>query len=1297
MADMGRARPGPEDDATDFIARGGEMAERMRAFDWAASPLGPAGAWPQSLKTAVRIMLTSRFAMWMAWGPELTFFCNDAYLPTVGLKRDWVLGARSERVWAEIWPDIGPRIARVLTTGEATWDEALLLFLERRGFPEETYHTFSYSPLADDGETVVGMLCVVSEETERVVGERRLRFLRDLGSRMADVRSADDVWAAVEQSVEAEPRDFPFVLAYAFDGDGARLACRAGLPQSHPAAPERLGPGEDEPWGLDRARAGGARIVDVSARADLPSGPWDRPPALAVVAPLAAQGEARPIGALVAALNPHRPNDAALQGFVELFVARVAAGLAAAGAYEAERRRAETLAELDRAKTAFFSNVSHEFRTPLTLMLGPLEEVLERRDGIGGAALASVETAHRNGLRLLRLVNALLDFSRIEAGRAQARFEATDLAALTAELASSFRSATDSAGLRLLIDCPPADERVFVDRDMWEKIVLNLVSNAFKFTFEGEIEVALKVAEGEARLTVRDTGTGIAAEELPRLFERFHRIEGAKGRSFEGSGIGLALVQELVRLHQGEILVRSEAGRGSTFSVSVPLGSAHLPAQAVAASGPQEAGSASARTRSFVEEAMRWLPDAAAGAGIAAEPGAEKGAEPGAGRVLVADDNADLRGYIARLLAEGGYEVAAVEDGAAALARARSEPFDLLVTDVMMPGMDGPAVLRAIRADAELRSLPVIMLSARAGEEAELEGIGAGADDYLTKPFSARELLARVAANIAMARTRREATAALAESEARFRNMADHAPVMMWVTDPSGACTYLNRAAYAFLGLAAPEGLGRGWLDLIHEDDRPAAERAFADAVARRAEFQSEHRLRRADGAWRWVVAAAAPRLDDPCVEEAGLFRGHVGSLVDITDRKEAEALLERRVAEEVAARAQVEDALRQAQKMEAVGQLTGGIAHDFNNLLTGIGGSLELLQTRLDQGRLSELPRYVAAAQGASKRAAALTHRLLAFSRRQALEPRPTNVNKLVAGMEELIRRTVGPAAEIEVVGSAGLWTTLVDPGQLEGALLNLCINARDAMPDGGRITIETANRWLDGRAARERELPPGQYVSLSVTDTGVGMSPEVAARAFDPFFTTKPIGQGTGLGLSMIYGFTRQSGGQVRIYSEPGHGTTMCLYLPRCDGPEEPADEASAGDAAPRPARGRTVLVVDDEATVRMLVCEALGDLGCDSIEAADGAAGLAALRSDRRIDLLVTDVGLPGGVNGRQVAEEARALRPGIKVLFITGYAENAAIGAARLEPGTRLLNKPFTIDALAARIGDLLEAPPAARSG
>jgi PAS domain S-box-containing protein len=761
---------------------GGEMGARTRAFDWATTPVGPAAEWPQSLTTIVRTMLGSRYAMWLGWGPEFTFFYNDAYAAmTLGPRHPWALGRSAREVWAEIWPDIGPRAESVLRTGRATWDEGLLLILERRGFKEETYHTFSYSPVPDDAGGVGGMLCVVTEDTERAVGERRLRTLRELAARTSGgAKSVGDACRLAAAALAGSARDVPFALLYLLDAGGERvtLAGAAGVDSGAPVAPAAADLAAADPWPFRAVAESGRAVVvsDLAARLGaVPHGPWPEPPQQAVVLPLVRPGQPLPDGFLVAGVSPRRPLDDGYRGFLDLLAGQVATSVASARAYEDERRRAEALAELDRAKTAFFSNVSHEFRTPLTLMLGPLEDLLGRpADRLPPADRELLEVARRNGRRLQRLVTTLLDFSRIEAGRVRATYEPTDLAAFTADLASNFRSACERAGLALTVDCPPLAEPAYVDRAMWEQIVLNLLSNAFKFTLAGGIGVTVRPAGRAVELRVRDTGTGVPADEMPRLFERFHRVENARGRTHEGSGIGLALVQELVKLHGGAIAAESAVGVGTTFTVTLPLGSAHLPADRVASGGTLVATAAGAGP--FVDEALRWLPD-----GGPAEPVADLddratpalGGRPAAGerpRVLVADDNADMRGYVARLLAEP-YAVEAVSDGAAALAAARRRPPDLILSDVMMPRLDGFGLIRELRADPRAAGVPVILLSARAGEESRVEGVRAGADDYLVKPFGARELLARVAAQLQLARLRREAGESLRASEERFRTL----------------------------------------------------------------------------------------------------------------------------------------------------------------------------------------------------------------------------------------------------------------------------------------------------------------------------------------------------------------------------------------------------------------------------------------------------------------------------------------------------------------------------------------------
>ncbi|MEU6389070.1 SpoIIE family protein phosphatase [Streptomyces sp. NPDC046939] len=808
----------------------------LARVDWSATSLGEPENWPQSLRTAVSILLSSKFAMWMAWGPELTFFCNDAYRRnTLGRKYPWALGRPSSEVWAEIWDDIGPRIDTVLTTGEATWDEALLLFLRRSGYAEESYHTFSYSPLRDDTGDVVGMLCVVSEDTERVIGERRMATLRDLGSDPSVVRTEQEMLDFAGEQLNRNVRDLPFTLTYLCQDDGsAALAATSGLPAGHPAARDLLAAGEDGLWPTAAASRGESTTVSLEGPEfeGLPSGAWAEPPVQALVVPLLQQG-GTPYGFLVAGLNRYRPLDEDYRGFVELVAGHVATGIASARSYQAQQRRAEELAELDRAKTTFFSNISHEFRTPLTLIMGPLEELKGELAEAPAHVREELEVIHRNGLRLGKLVNTLLDFSRIEAGRMQALYAPVDLALITGELASVFRSAIDKAGLDFHVDCAPLPEPVYLDRSMWEKIVLNLLSNALKFTFEGSIRVSVHAEGSEAMVRVQDTGIGVAAEEMPRLFERFHRIENARSRSNEGSGIGLALVKELVNLHGGTITADSAEGRGTSFTIRLPFGSAHLPADAIR---PDDGTDTALLTADpFVQEALRWLPDRQADAAplLEEDPADRAATQPttaaqtaAPARILVADDNADMRDYLGRLLRAAGYRVHTVDDGRQALDRIRDDAPDLVVSDVMMPHMDGLTLVGRLRNDPRTASVPVLLLSARAGEEASIEGLQAGADDYLVKPFAAAEFLARVRANVELARLRNH--------HARWRTaLVDSLQEAFFVCDEEGAVIEINTAFTTILGYGTEDlpyrPIHPWWPDATAD---PEAHRQVADAFA---------------------------------------------------------------------------------------------------------------------------------------------------------------------------------------------------------------------------------------------------------------------------------------------------------------------------------------------------------------------------------------------------------------------------------------------------------------------------------
>jgi PAS domain S-box-containing protein len=827
------------------LAGGGQMGAMMRSLDWSRTPVGPVNAWPQALRVALRILLGSGYPMAIAWGPEFTFFYNDGYRPILGRTKHPALGKRTKEIFPEAWDFIGPLFERVLKKGEDTTLVNQIFFLDRKEYLEECYFTFSYSPVPDDRGAVGGVLVTVIETTDQVIEERRLRTLQDLATEVAKLKSEREICEAAARVFTRNPEDLPFTIFYLTrpKKHSARLMATSGIAPDAPISPAAL-PIDDTVWPLERAiKSGSTQVVTFAeGQTSAPPSGWGEVPKHGVVVPIALPGRSEPAGFFITGVNPRKELDRPYRAFLDRIASTLSAEIANVRTLEAERERAEDLAELDRAKTAFFSNVSHEFRTPLTLMLGPLEDLIAGKEPTS-ADHDQLALIHRNGLRLLKLVNTLLDFSRLEAGKMQAVYQATDLAVLTAELASNFESAIDRARLRLSVDCPPLPEQVYVDRDMWEKIVLNLVSNALKFTLEGEIAVQLKPSGEHVELSVRDTGTGIPVEEIPHIFERFHRVQNAQARTNEGTGIGLALVRELVKLHGGSIEVESVAGRGTTFTVSIPLGAAHLPANRIGAARAQVSTAVGAQA--FVAEALRWLPaDNPPVPSAATSQRESSSVEPSRSqvgnalpraRILLADDNADMREYVRRLLREQ-YEVMAVSDGQAALTLAREQPPELILADVMMPRLDGSGLLREIRTDPALKGTPVILLSARAGEESRIEGLESGADDYLVKPFSARELLARVASHITIARMRREAVElerklrAEADLErTRLRELFMQAPAAICLlTGPEHRYTFVNleylkvtgrQRAEDFLGKtvreALPEVVNQGFLELL--------------------------------------------------------------------------------------------------------------------------------------------------------------------------------------------------------------------------------------------------------------------------------------------------------------------------------------------------------------------------------------------------------------------------------------------------------------------------------------------------
>ncbi|MHB1582283.1 MAG: SpoIIE family protein phosphatase [Acidimicrobiales bacterium] len=884
------------------VALGGEMGGRFAALDWAAHPLGPPAAWPPEVRSVVAVALASRFPTVLWLGDDLRLVYNDPYIPMLSEKHPAALGRPGREVWADIWEVVGPMLDGVRTTGVATWSDDLRLVMMNEGRPRERYFTFTYSPiLAGDG-SVSAVFCAVDETTERVLSERRLQLLTTLGGALLDATTPSGAVHEAMRVCGGHP-DLPFVATYLVD------AVTGGCPleAATASAADRLAVATPTvaSWLEQPPDAGAVLVEDPGPLDGLRERLGPDCPTQALVLALGDAGQAATAGWLVVGLAPRRTLDEQYRSFCGLLADQIAAAVANARAYELERRRAEALAELDAAKTAFFTNVSHELRTPLTLLLGPAEDALaDRGEPLSPGQAQRMELVARNGRRLLALVNTLLDLSRLQAGTTRARYEATDVAELTARLATMFGSAVERAGLDLRVETATLPGPVHVDREMWTKIVLNLLSNAVKFTFGGGITVRVRPVEGAVELSVTDTGEGIEPAELPQVFERFHRPVGTRSRSYEGSGIGLALVAELAALHGGTVTAESEPGVGSTFSVRIPYGTSHLPAdQVVASDADGVAEAAEPVTGDFLAESLWWLEEER---GDRTPPST---APPGAAAVLVADDNVDMRDYIARLLAPH-YRVTTAVDGADALARARSDPPDLVLTDVMMPNLDGFALLSALRADPATTAVPVVFLSARAGADGVAEGLEAGADDYIAKPFAARELLARVRANLELDRSRRT-RAALERSEELLDQAQRLARVGSWEVEVATGSMLGSDELLRLLGLTRDEFEGLDYAAVldraVHPDDRQALDAIWGRALDDGEPFRAEIRLASPDGSERWArVHGEVLAGPDGC---AAKLRG---SLQDIEDQRQAErqlaateaareaAMRERRIADEL-------------------------------------------------------------------------------------------------------------------------------------------------------------------------------------------------------------------------------------------------------------------------------------------------------------------------------------------------------------------------------------------------------------
>jgi signal transduction histidine kinase/DNA-binding response OmpR family regulator len=1292
------------------------MAALMRGLDWSQTRLGPVQSWSQSLRNMVKILLANRFPMLLWWGPDLCQLYNDPYRPVLGNKHPRSLGQPCRECWSEIWDIIGPLALTPYNGGPATWDDDIFLEVNRHGFVEETHFTIAYSPVPDESvpSGIGGVLATVNETTQQVIHERRVAAWRDLGARSTEGKSAEEACRIAAEALARYPKDVPFALIYLVDQELQRavLAGAAGVEIGDPAAPEFIElssqSDDDRGWPLGRVlRSEEPLAVEkLDARfAAVPAGPWSDPPNQALILPLASRRPNQPAGLLVLGISARLELDDFYRSFCELATAQVATAIANARAYQEEREKAEALAALDRAKTAFFSNVSHEFRTPLTLLLGPTENLLEGLMGpLTAAQRAEAGVIHRNALRLLRLVNTLLDFSRIEAGRVDASYERVDLPALTADLASAFRSAIERAGLRYVVDCPPLPSGVemYVDRDMWEKLVLNLLSNAFKFTLTGEIRVRLRWTGKRAELTVSDTGTGIPQEELPHIFERFHRVRGAQARTNEGTGIGLALVHELVRLHGGEIAVKSAIGAGTTFTVSLPSGMVHLPAERVNAG--RGLASTAIGTAPYVEEAERWqlgeanVEDGPAGGFQSFEMPTSGGAVlSGWGRsdarILLADDNADMREYVTRLLSQR-WSVRAVADGMAALDAVRSDPPDLVLTDVMMPGLDGFALLRALRADPRVSQVPIILLSARAGEEARLEGLEAGADDYLVKPFSARELVARVGAHLELARVRAEAAErerhAQAETEAerrRLYNLFMQAPAAIAVLRGPEHRFELANARYLEL-VGRREYLGRTIREVLSEVDEEDYFRLLDEAHRTGEPFVGIERPfyldRKGEGKREEVFLTF---VNQPSRDAGGTVDGMMVFAYDVTPQVHARREIEQMsilraglLVREQNARAEAEAANR------AKDEFLSMLSHELRTPLTTILGFTTLL--RRGEATGERLRSALDIIDRSARLQARLIGDLLDVSRILAgklqLEFEFVNLVPIVEAAIETIRPTLA-GNQIEIIAELDPFAGPVwgDADRLQQAVSNLLANAAKFTPEGGRVTVDLVRE--------------GDTALMTIADTGIGIDAEFLPHIFERFrqadlSTTRRHG-GLGLGLAIANHLVERHNGALMAASDgPGKGATFTLRLPVAQ-EGRPIDldttRVPASHTMARVMEGLRVLLVEDNADTCALLQIVLEDAGATVTAAASSAAALAVLAATQP-DLIVADIGLPEE-DGYTFIARVRALPQTaggqIPAVALTAYASDEDRQRALLAGFQRHVSKPVEGDALIQTLAEL----------
>lgn len=1123
----------------EFLSGGGEMGQRIRDFDWSTTSLGPVHSWPQSLRTCIRIMLTSRQPIWIGWGRDLIKLYNDPYKAIVGGKHPRALGSPASLVWKDIWRDIEPMLRQVMEKDEGTYVESQLLIMERNGYPEETYYTFSYTPIPGDEGGTAGMICANTDDTDRIISERQLKTLTQLGKSLTDSRSAEETIRKTIHTLKQNPFDFPFALFRTLSGNKAILAQSTHTGAEFGAVPNVVDLDSDHQLAEVINRAIATRKFQVFDNliknvGVLPSGAWKVSPDKTIVLPIVQAGVKELYGVLVVGLNPYRLLDEKYASFFTLVADQVATSFSDVYALEQERKRAEALAEIDRAKTTFFSNISHEFRTPLTLLLGPIEEMLN--DGqTSPASKAKVELAYRNTLRMQKLVNTLLDFSKIEAGRMEGKFHKVDIISFTRDLASTFRSAIEKAGMQLEFLADKIQDDVYVDPDMWEKIVLNLVSNAFKYSNEGSITIKVEKKNDHVHFSVADTGVGIPADQLDKIFDRFHRVENIQGRSQDGTGIGLSMVKELVRMHNGTINVTSKVGKGSIFTIMVPLGKDHLPADKIV--DTTYIPTASQQTLAYVQEALKWMPQEGSTSEFAAD-GLLKDTIGNNGQhtVLLADDNTDMREYVQRLLSDQFNVITAIDGEDAYTKMLRHKP-DLLLADVMMPKLDGFGLLKKVRNHPEVQHIPVIFLSARAGEEAKVEGLDAGADDYLVKPFYAKELLARVDANIKIAKNR-------IESERQFRNILIQSPgIFLLLKGRDMVISFVNQPLLDSWGRTM-DIVGKPLLEVLPElTDQPFPKLLQQVYTTGEPQYGSEEKaVLIKDGLphdvyYNYVYQAAR--------DSGNNISGVTVMATDITEQVLARKKIEeseklyRELTEKLEAIVEERtEALRRSN--DDLQQFAHVASHDLKEPVR----KMKTFLSRLEDEYGNLLPEkgrsYVNKMLNASKRMDAMIEGVLQYSSLNEGEEtiREIDLNEVIQHIE----------ADLEIL--AHQKNAIINRGKLpslKGApvlvyqlFYNLLYNALKFTRENVQPVIDISSSIIS-RGEKD-------YIEIAIADNGIGFDREYSDRIFDTFIrlNSKDKFEGTGLGLSLCKKIVERHHGEITAKSTKGKGATFTVLLP-------------------------------------------------------------------------------------------------------------------------------------------------------